>query len=65
MGAAARLVTYIVFFLDWFVKEQGEEEDTAETNLKRYQLFGSDPKGLYDLDAELATRVYTAPSLTL
>ena len=52
-------------FLDWFVKEQGEEEDTAETNLKRYQLFGSDPKGLYDLDAELATRVYTAPSLTL
>ena len=52
-------------FLDWFVKEQGEEEDTAETNLKRYQLFGSDPKGLDDLDAELATRVYTAPSLTL
>ena len=33
-------------FLDWSVKEQGEEEDTAETNLKKFQLFGSDPKGL-------------------
>ena len=52
-------------FLDWFVKEQGEEEDTAETNLKKFQLFGSDPKGLYALDAELGARVYTAPSLTL
>ena len=52
-------------FLDWFVKEQGEEEDTAETNLKKFQLFGSDPKGLYALDAELGARVYTAPSRTL
>ena len=52
-------------FLDWFVKEQGEEEDNADTNLKKYQLFGSDPKGLYALDAELAARVYTAPSFTL
>lgn len=52
-------------FLDWFVKEQGEEEDNAETNLKRYQRFGSDMKALYDLDSELAARVYTAPSLVL
>ena len=27
-------------FLDWFVKEQGEEEDNAQTNLKRYRRFG-------------------------
>ncbi|MCD8046164.1 MAG: ferritin, partial [Clostridiales bacterium] len=52
-------------FLDWFVKEQGEEEGNAETNLKRYQRFGSDMKALYDLDSELAARVYTAPSLVL
>lgn len=52
-------------FLDWFVKEQGEEEDNAETNLKRYQRFGSDMKALYDLDSELAARVYSAPSLVL
>lgn len=52
-------------FLDWFVKEQGEEEDNAQTNLKRYQRFGSDRKALYDLDNELAARVYAAPSLVL
>lgn len=52
-------------FLDWFVKEQGEEEENAETNLKRFERFGSDMKALYDLDSELAARVYTAPSLVL
>ena len=52
-------------FLDWFVKEQGEEEDNADTNLKRFQRFGSDMKALYDLDSELAARVYTARSLVL
>ncbi len=52
-------------FLDWFVKEQCEEEMNAESNLKRYDLFGSDPKGLYSLDSELAARVYSAPSLVL
>lgn len=52
-------------FLDWFVKEQGEEEMNAETLIKKIELFGSDSKGLYLLDQELATRVYTAPSLVL
>lgn len=52
-------------FLDWFVKEQGEEEKNSEDLIKKFTLFGSDPKGLYMLDNELATRVYTAPSLVL
>lgn len=52
-------------FLDWFIKEQGEEEASADTLLKKMELFGSDAKGLYLLDNELGTRVYTAPSLTL
>ena len=52
-------------FLDWFVKEQAEEEDNADTMVSRFELFGSDAKGLYMLDSELAGRVYTAPSLTL
>lgn len=52
-------------FLDWFVKEQGEEEKNAENLVKRFDLFGHDPKGLYMLDNELAARVYTAPSLVL
>ena len=54
-----------VQFLDWFVKEQGEEEKNIDDLIKRYDLFGSDSKGLYMLDAELATRVYAAPSLVL
>lgn len=52
-------------FLDWFVKEQGEEEKNAGELLKRFDLFGNDPKSLYMLDSELAARVYTAPSLVL
>ena len=52
-------------FLDWFIKEQGEEEKNASELLKRYDLFGHDPKGLYMLDSELAARVYAAPSLVL
>ena len=52
-------------FLDWFVNEQMEEEDNADSMVNRYKLFGSDPKGLYALDQEYAGRVYTAPSLVL
>ena len=52
-------------FLDWFVKEQGEEEVNASDMIKKMDLFGSDPKGLYLLDQEMAARTYTAPSLTL
>ena len=52
-------------FLDWFVKEQGEEEKNTNDLLGRFDLFGSDLKSLYALDAELASRTYSAPSLTL
>ena len=52
-------------FLDWFVKEQGEEETNADNLIKKYELFGDDPKSLYMLDNELSALVYTAPSLVL
>ena len=52
-------------FLDWFVDEQREEEENADRMISRYNLFGSDAKGLYLLDQEYATRVYAAPSLVL
>ena len=52
-------------FLDWFVKEQGEEEENAEDLIKKMELFGTDAKGLYMLNSELGTRVYAAPSLQL
>ncbi len=51
--------------LDWFVKEQGEEEKNASDLITKMELFGSDAKGLYMLNSELGARVYTAPSLVL
>ena len=52
-------------FLDWFVKEQGEEETNANDLITKMELFGSDPRSLYLLNQELSARVYTAPSLVL
>lgn len=52
-------------FLDWFIKEQGEEEKNSEDLIKKFELFGTDAKGLYMLDSELGTRAYSAPSLVL
>ena len=52
-------------FLDWFVKEQGEEETNANDMITKMELFGSDPRSLYMLNQELGARVYSAPSLVL
>lgn len=52
-------------FLDWFVKEQGEEEKNTEDIVKRYELFGNDAKGLYLLDSELAARTYAPATLVI
>ena len=35
-------------FLDWFVKEQGEEETNADNLVKKFELFGE--RTLYSLD---------------
>ncbi len=51
--------------LDWFVKEQSEEEDNANNLIAKMELFGSTPNGLYMLNNELAARVYAAPSLVV
>ena len=52
-------------FLNWFVKEHLEEESNADSLIKKFELFGDDPKSLYMLDQELGARVYSAPSLVL
>ena len=52
-------------FLNWFVKEQGEEETNARDLITKMELFGNDPKSLYMLNSELLSRVYTVPSLVL
>ena len=42
-----------------------EEEANATDLIAKMELFGSDPKGLYMLNSELAARAYSAPSLVL
>lgn len=65
--AAAQAVSdyRTVQFLDWFVKEQGEEEKNSSDLITKMELFGGDAKALYMLNSELAGRVYSAPSLVL
>ncbi len=52
-------------FLDWFIKEQGEEEKNSEDQITKMKLYGDDPRSLYLLNSELTTRKYSAPSLKL
>lgn len=52
-------------FLDWFIKEQGEEEKSINDLNSRFELFGSDMRNLYMMDSELLTRTYTPPTLIL
>ena len=42
--------------LDWFIKEQGEEEKNAADLITKMELFGGDSKGLYML-----CLLYTSP----
>lgn len=46
-------------FLQWFVNEQAEEENTFEAILSKVKLVGKDPNAILMLDAELAKRVHT------
>lgn len=52
-------------FLDWFVKEQGEEEANTHELISKMELFGGDSRALYLLDSDLGSRTYTAPDMTL
>lgn len=52
-------------FLDWFIKEQGEEEKNSADQITKMELYGEDPRSLYMLNSELKSRVYAAPSLVL
>lgn len=52
-------------FLDWFIKEQGEEEKNSMDQITKMEFFGEDARSLYMLNSELASRTYSAPSLTL
>ena len=48
--------------LNWFVDEQVEEEENATDLVHKLRLIGDNGYGLYQLDQELAARVYTQAS---
>lgn len=47
--------------LQWFVSEQVEEEESAGEIIDRLRLAGETGAGLFMVDNELATRVFTPP----
>ena len=49
-------------FLQWFIAEQVEEEETASDMVQKFAMAGEHPAGLYQLDKELAARVFTPPA---
>ena len=51
--------------LDWYVNEQAEEEVNAKDMITNMKLFGTDPKGLYDLDREYQARTFVAPTIAM
>ena len=48
-------------FLQWFVKEQVEEESSVDDVLQKLKLIGDSKESLFMLDKELGQRVFVAP----
>ncbi len=48
-------------FIDWYIKEQVEEESNVGNVLKTLKLIGDDKKALLMFDKDLATRTFVAP----
>lgn len=48
-------------FLNWYIKEQVEEEANVGGVLAQLELIGDDKTALFALDKELATRTFVAP----
>jgi ferritin len=49
-------------FLQWFVTEQVEEEDSAHDVIQQIKMVGEAEGGLFMLDRELGQRTFTAPA---
>lgn len=50
--------------LQWFVNEQVEEEETAQSMIDGLRLIGDNGFGIYTMDKELAKRTYTPLTIT-
>ncbi|HAS89855.1 MAG TPA: ferritin [Desulfovibrio sp.] len=49
-------------FLQWFVTEQVEEEDSVNAVLNKLRLLDGESNGMFILDKEMSTRVFNAPA---
>ncbi|MDP8227815.1 MAG: ferritin [Candidatus Electryoneaceae bacterium] len=49
-------------FLQWFVSEQVEEESSVDAVVQKLHLIGDYGPGVFMIDQELATRVFTPPA---
>jgi len=49
-------------FLQWFVDEQVEEEESVDEALQSLKLNENNPGGLFMIDKELAQRAFVAPA---
>jgi len=49
-------------FLQWFVNEQVEEEDSARAILGQLKLIEGSPQALFLMDRELGQRTFTPPA---
>ena len=43
-------------FMDWFIKEQCEEEENAQELINKFEKYGKDAASLYELDKSLGKR---------
>lgn len=50
-----------MLFLNWYIKEQVEEEASASDILAKIEMIGDNTHALMDLDKELAARVFNPP----
>ena len=50
-----------MILINWYIKEQVEEEAGAGEILAQLELIGADKNGLFALDKELAQRTFVAP----
>ena len=48
-------------FLDWYLKEQVEEEANCSEICAKLRLIGDDKHALLLIDQEMATRTFVAP----
>ncbi len=50
-----------MLFINWYIKEQVEEESNVGDILSQLELIGADKNGLFALDKELMSRTFVNP----